>query len=94
MTDTALEALTGIRTLTDMADDVERRRATKTTELMRRGGLRPSYDIPGDNLQVLLCDACREPLAAGEHVRTVSIAGIFNAQLHDVCYRVWLDFKK
>lgn len=80
-----------------MADEIEQRRARKTEEQMRRGGLeRAAHDRrEGDGAEAgeILCDGCGEPLQPGENLRRFAIGGVFDVKLHDVCYRVWLNFK-
>jgi hypothetical protein len=78
-----------------MADEIEQRRAAKTTEMMRRGGVRGnSYDIRGqDEFGVgIVCDGCGEVIDAGENMRTASIGGVLDVRFHNVCYGAWLNF--
>jgi len=75
-----------------MAGDGDLRRSAKTTERMRRGGLRgAAYDPRDFEVDGWACDGCAEIIEHTDKFRNLTIAGE-DFLLHDPCYYVWVNF--
>jgi hypothetical protein len=76
-----------------MAGEDDLRRGAKTTERIRRGGLRGAAYAPRDfDVDGRACDGCAEVIEPTDKFRTLTIAGE-DFQLHDACYYVWVNFR-
>ena len=76
-----------------MSLEVDQRRAHKTTKKLKRGGFEPPAHNMRHKAITLACDGCGETFDAGETVSSLTVSGIFDVQLHQVCYVAWLQFK-
>jgi|SoiMethySBSTD1v2_1073268.scaffolds.fasta_scaffold653868_2 hypothetical protein len=75
-----------------MADEQDRRRADKTTYVLRQGGFQPPVHPMREKNITMLCNGCSEPIDPGDALRKLTIGGVFDVQLHEVCYSAWLNF--
>jgi hypothetical protein len=76
-----------------MDQEQDDRRALKTLNQMRRGGFQPPAQDVADRTIRVMCDGCGETIDAAEQIYAVTIAGVFDVQLHAACYGAWLDFR-
>jgi hypothetical protein len=72
------------------------RRADKTREKMRRGGLpAPTRHTrlvgQGDGNP---CDGCRETIHPSERLCTVSVERALDWRFHEGCYDAWVTFRR
>jgi hypothetical protein len=74
----------------------DRRRADRTTDKTRNGGLpAPSgYSRQMGLGDGSVCDGCGETIQPSDMLCTVSILGSLSWRFHDVCYDAWVTFKR
>jgi hypothetical protein len=70
---------------------LDERRAAKTRETMRRGGLPPATEhtrevAAGDDRA---CDGCGETIHAGDALHTVSVWTALYWRFHESCFEAW-----
>jgi hypothetical protein len=74
----------------------DQRRADKTTDKTRRGGLpAATHDAPvigvGDGAA---CDGCGETITPLDQRYEVSVRGVLPLRFHGTCYNAWVTFKR
>lgn len=74
----------------------DERRAEKTRDKMRRGGL----PAPTEHTRLVgegdgrPCDGCGETIHPSETLCTVSVLHALDWRLHEECYDAWATFKR
>lgn len=72
----------------------DQRRADKTIDKMRRGGLPSPTEHrrkigPGDATP---CDGCTESIESTDRMHSVRVRGVLDLRFHDPCYNAWASF--